>query len=131
MKKNWTRPLTIATRGSRLALVQAELVKKALEAVVPEVKILTVTTKGDRDRISALVKIGGDGLFVRGVERELLEGRADLAVHCGKDLPFEISDGLTIAGVPRAADARDMLLMTEETARRGGPSRIGDRKSVV
>ena len=125
MKKNWTRPLTIATRGSRLALVQAELVKKALEAVVPEVKILTVTTKGDRDRISALVKIGGDGLFVRGVERELLEGRADLAVHCGKDLPFEISDGLTIAGVPRAADARDMLLMTEETARRGGPSRIG------
>ena len=111
------RTLILATRGSALAMAQAASVKELLEATGKvSVTIQTVTTKGDRDRVSDLVKIGGNGLFVRGVEEEVLQGHADLAVHCGKDLPFELASGLTIAGVPAAASSADCII-----ARAGSP----------
>lgn len=97
-------------------MVQALMVKRSLEETGASVEIVEVTTKGDRDRVHALTAIGGKGLFVRGIEEKLLSGEADIAVHCGKDLPYELQDGLVIAGVPKAADPRDMLLFPEEKA---------------
>lgn len=110
------RNLILATRGGALALAQAEEVKSLIEGTgEAAVTVRTVTTKGDRDRTSDLVKIGGNGLFVRGVEEELLAGRADIAVHCGKDLPFEIAPQLVIAGVPRAASGLDCLVTKQRS----------------
>ncbi|MBR1704471.1 MAG: hydroxymethylbilane synthase [Clostridia bacterium] len=105
-----SKTLRLATRGSRLALAQAGLVKEALEAKGATVELVTVSTRGDRDRTSPLSVIGGQGLFVREVEHCLLEGSADLAVHSGKDLPYELAEGLTIGGVPKAAAPHDVLV---------------------
>lgn len=104
------KKLTIATRGSKLALAQTEIVRRLLEKANVETEVRTITTAGDRDRIHALVKIGGRGVFVREIERELLSGEADLAVHSAKDLPYQLAPGLVIAGTPKAADPRDALV---------------------
>ena len=104
------RELCIAGRGSRLAMAQNELVKKLLEKEGYRVRILTVSTKGDRDR-SSVTALGGNGPFVRDVEKALLSGEADIAVHCVKDLPYEMAPGLCIAGMPDAADPRDCLIL--------------------
>ena len=105
------RELCIAGRGSRLAMAQNELVKKLLEKEGYRVRILTVSTKGDRDRKSSVTALGGNGPFVRDVEKALLSGEADIAVHCVKDLPYEMAPGLCIAGMPDAADPRDCLIL--------------------
>ena len=108
--------MILATRGSALAMAQAAIVKKKLEDVGEQVTILPVKTKGDRDRQRPLTEIGGDGLFIRELEKVLLSGEADLAVHSAKDLPYQLADGLRIAGVPEAADPRDCLLTRSCTA---------------
>ncbi|MGP2527630.1 hydroxymethylbilane synthase [Acidaminococcus sp. LBK-2] len=105
------KKLIAATRGSRLALAQTYIVCRLLEEAGVETEIRTITTAGDRDRIHALVKIGGRGIFVREIERELLCGEADIAVHSAKDLPYQLADGLLIAGTPKAADPRDALIL--------------------
>lgn len=127
--------IILATRGSKLALVQANLVKSALEQLGAEVTLLEVKTKGDQDQSSPINTIGGRGLFVTGIEQYLSEGKADIAVHSGKDLPYKLMPGLTVAGVPAAADARDCLLTRknealQETARigTGSPRRIMECK---
>lgn len=129
--------INLATRGSKLALVQANLVKSALEKLGAEVTLLEVKTKGDQDRSSPINAIGGRGLFVTGIERYLSEGKADIAVHSGKDLPYKLMTGLTVAGVPAAADARDCLLVRKneiikETARigTGSPRRVTECKKL-
>ena len=104
------RTCILATRGSALALAQAEEVKGLLEEKGLHVEIRTVSTGGDRDRTRPLAEIGGKGLFVKEVEREILEGRADIAVHSGKDLPYELAEGTVIAGVPAAENSSDCLL---------------------
>ena len=104
------KEIVIATRGSRLALAQTELVRQSLEKIGVSCKIVTVKTKGDKDRTSALSIIGGNGLFVREVETALLDGKADLAVHSAKDLPVALADGLTVPCVMKAADSRDCLV---------------------
>lgn len=103
--------LIVATRGSRLALAQTKIVCQMLAEAGVETGIRTITTAGDRDRIHALVKIGGRGIFVREIERELLSGEADIAVHSAKDLPYQLAEGLLIAGTPPAADPRDALVL--------------------
>lgn len=110
------KEIVMATRGSRLALAQTEIVKRQLESVGVSCKILTVKTKGDKDRTSALSSIGGNGLFVREVEEALLGGEADLAVHSAKDLPYELADGLTVPCVMKAADSRDCLVTVKGKA---------------
>lgn len=107
------RELCIAGRGSRLAMAQNELVKELLEKEGYKVRILTVSTQGDRDRKSSVTALGGNGPFVRDVEKALLSGEADIAVHCVKDLPYEMAPGLCIAGMPDAADPRDCLILRE------------------
>jgi len=133
-EKNWV----IATRGSALALAQAEIVRELLKGRNIETEIRVVSTKGDRDRIHPLIEIGGKGLFVREVERELLSGRADIAVHSGKDLPCVTAEGTVIAGIPKAADGRDCLITMKgrplpEKPRigTGSPRRIVQMKKLI
>jgi uroporphyrinogen III methyltransferase/synthase len=104
------RRIRLATRSSRLALAQAEEVRHALEKLGYTVELKRVTTHGDRDRKSPLTRIGGSGLFVSEIEQMLLQNKADLAVHSGKDLPYELMEGLVIGGVPAAEDGRDCLV---------------------
>ncbi len=104
--------LIIGTRGSRLALVQAHSVARDIEAVheglAVEVRILK--TKGDTTRDAALDTFGGEGVFVKELERALVSGEIDAAVHSLKDLPTSLPEGLHIAAVPERVDARDALI---------------------
>ena len=101
-------------------MAQNELVKKLLEKEGYKVNILTVSTKGDRDRKSSVTELGGNGPFVRDVEKALMSGEADIAVHCVKDLPYEMAPGLCIAGMPDAADPRDCLILRDGLILRQG-----------
>ncbi len=104
--------ITIATRGSKLALWQAEYIKTALMAEYPglSVELLIIKTKGDKILDVPLAKVGGKGLFVKEIEEALLEGRADLAVHSMKDVPTELPEGLVVAIHPKREDCTDTLL---------------------
>lgn len=80
------REICIAGRGSRLAMVQNERIADLLKKEGYAVRIMTVKTLGDRDRRRSVTELGGNGPFVRDVEKALLSGEADIAVHCVKDL---------------------------------------------
>ena len=99
--------LRIATRGSRLALWQAERVATLLGG---DVELVIVSTTGDQRTDVPIWTIGGTGVFVKEVQQAVLEGRADLAVHSAKDLPSETAAGLLLAAVPERADPRDALV---------------------
>ncbi len=102
----------IATRGSELALWQANFVKGELQRHWPGlvVHLEIVVTEGDRIQDRPLHAIGGKGLFVKGIEEKLLDGSADLAVHSMKDLPAEMPAALVIACTPPREDPRDALV---------------------
>ena len=104
--------LIIGTRGSRLALVQAHSVARALEAGRDglSVQVRVLKTKGDSDRSASLDTFGGEGVFVKELERALVSGEIDMAVHSLKDLPTSLPDGLAIAAVPERVDVRDALI---------------------
>ena len=104
--------LRLATRGSRLALAQSAIAAAALRAADPalEVDLVRVRTEGDADRSSPLREIGGRGVFVRAVERALLRGEADIAVHSLKDVPTAQAAGLTLAAILPRGDPRDALV---------------------
>ena len=106
------KKLVIATRGSALALAQAELVAAQLEAARSElvVSLLKIKTTGDKILDVPLAKVGGKGLFVKEIEDALLDGRADLAVHSMKDMPAELPDGLMLGAVTKREDVRDVLV---------------------
>ena len=104
--------LKIATRKSPLALWQAEHVAGALRARNPGlgVELVAMRTSGDRMLDAPLAKVGGKGLFVKELERALLDGRADVAVHSMKDVPVELPPGLHLPVVMARADPRDALV---------------------
>ncbi|MSS27751.1 hydroxymethylbilane synthase [Desulfovibrio sp. PG-178-WT-4] len=104
--------LVIATRGSRLALWQAEHVKSRLEAQDPEltVSLNVIKTRGDIILDVPLSKVGGKGLFVKEIEEALLDGRADLAVHSIKDVPMVLPEGLILGCVPSREACTDCFL---------------------
>ena len=99
--------LRAATRGSPLALWQTRHVAGLLSRSVDEVVVSTV---GDRKFDVPIHTMGGKGVFVKEVQAAVLDGRADFAVHSGKDLPAETPDGLVLVAVPARADARDALV---------------------
>jgi hydroxymethylbilane synthase len=103
--------LTIASRGSRLALHQAGIVASLVRErhAGIEVRVVPVTTEGDRDQ-RPFRAIGGKGLFVGGVERELVEGGADVAVHSAKDLTAELAPGCAVVCVPERSAAHDVVV---------------------
>lgn len=109
--------LILATRGSPLALRQAELAAAHLEHILPDTQceLLPITTTGDRKAEWSLEKEGGKGLFTKELEEALLEGRAQIAVHSSKDLPTDMPEGLALAAfLPREA-AHDVLILREDT----------------
>ena len=103
--------LRAATRGSDLARWQTHhvgaLLAASCGAVIDEV---VVSTLGDRDKSTPLHAMGGKGVFVKEVQAAVLDGRADIAVHSGKDLPADTPDGLVLVAIPERADARDALV---------------------
>jgi len=101
--------LTIATRGSILALWQANWVREKILEQHSEfnVELLTVTTAGDRNQQQVLSEIGGKGLFVKDLENALLDGSADLAVHSMKDVTSILPEGLEISVIAERDDPRD------------------------
>ncbi len=105
--------LTIATRGSKLALAQSQLVADTITRTFPDVTVtlIIVETSGDRDRTSAVTELTELGAFVRSVQSAVLDGTADLAVHSAKDLPVVGPEGL-IGFHPERADAADALVGT-------------------
>ena len=102
----------MATRRSPLARAQAALVADLLTSANPglRVEFVLVDTTGDRDRSRAIETLGERGVFTRGVQAALVDGRADIAVHSYKDLPTAPLAGLRIAAVPPRADPRDALV---------------------
>ncbi|NRZ29921.1 porphobilinogen deaminase [Clostridium beijerinckii] len=103
--------LTIATRKSKLAQTQTEIIMKSLKDKfnIDSEKMLIVT-EGDRKLDVSLAKIGGKGLFVKDIEIALLEKRADGAVHSMKDVPYELSHEFEIAAITEREDIRDVLI---------------------
>lgn len=104
--------ITIGSRGSRLAVIQAESVASAFRKLDAHlgVQIRTFTTQGDRHRDAQLHQMGGEGVFVRELEDALLGGVIDIAVHSLKDLPTQVPSGLRLAAVMERVDPRDVLI---------------------
>lgn len=106
--------LVIGSRGSKLALAQAELVKTELQSLQPSlaVRIEIIKTSGDVNS-EPLSVIGGKGVFTKELEEALLDGRIDVAVHSLKDLPTSIPEGLVIAAICKREDPRDALVLKQ------------------
>lgn len=106
------RLVRIGTRGSRLARWQADWVADRLRSLHPglEVVLVEIKTLGDRDRTSPLSAIGGLGLFTKEIQRALLDGTVEIAVHSLKDLPTRGPDGLILGAVPPREDPSDALI---------------------
>ena len=102
--------LRLATRRSPLALAQAETVRRRLAARGVDCVLVEVETHGDRNLDAPLESMGGQGVFAVEVQRALLRGDADVAVHSAKDLPSTTPEGLEIACVPERRDAADVLI---------------------
>jgi hydroxymethylbilane synthase len=119
-------PLRIGTRGSPLALIQANAVRLALIAAgadSDEIEIVPIRTTGDRVRDRALAELGGKGLFTKELEEALLDGRIDLAAHSMKDVPTWLPAGLALAAMLPREDPRDVLMVA---LRLGALRRITD-----
>jgi len=111
MKSN----ICIGTRGSALALWQANHVKECIETTFPDLRvdIKTIKTTGDRITDRPLAMVGGKGLFVKEIEASLLDSSIDLAVHSMKDMPGELPDGLIIGAIPERANPFDVLISAQ------------------
>ena len=101
--------IRVGSRDSRLAIVQAEEVCRALG----DCELITMKTTGDMVLDKTLDQVGGKGLFVKELDRALADGRVDLTVHSLKDVPMEQPDGLPLVAFTRRADARDALVLPE------------------
>ena len=132
-----SRRVRIGTRGSQLALRQAEEIAAGLRRAWPriEVELVPIRTSGDRLATAHLAEVGGKGLFVQEIDEALREGRVDLAVHSLKDLPAERPRDLVLAAFPRREDPRDVLVGATPTSMDALPAgaRVGTsslRRSV-
>jgi hydroxymethylbilane synthase len=107
--------MVIATRASRLALWQAEHVKRLLTSRYPgtTVELLKLSTRGDEILDRSLQKVGGKGLFIKELETALLDGRADLAVHSLKDVPVDLPASFCLAAVLERAEVRDAWVSSQ------------------
>ena len=105
-------PIKIGTRGSKLALWQANWVKSVLQEKFPQhtVELIIIKTQGDKILDVPLAKVGGKGLFVKEIEHALLARQIDIAVHSMKDMPAEIPDGLCMGAVPERENPLDVFI---------------------
>ncbi|MEK7353251.1 MAG: hydroxymethylbilane synthase, partial [Chloroflexota bacterium] len=104
--------IIVGTRGSKLAMVQTELVAARLRAANPgiEVSISRIVTKGDTNHNAPLELVAGEGIFVKELEEALLEGQIDLAVHSLKDMPTQLPKGLCLSAVMERVNPGDVLV---------------------
>src|SRR5689334_13108373 len=104
----------VGTRGSKLALWQAEHVVARLQAALPEAQfdIVVIRTTGDKRQDVPLQEIGDKSLFIREIEASLLDGSVDLAVHSLKDVPSQLDGRFALAAILERDDPRDVLLTT-------------------
>jgi hydroxymethylbilane synthase len=102
--------IRIGSRGSQLALWQANHIADTLRQLGHEVSIEIIRTTGDRMQNMAFASVGAKGMFTREIEEALLAGTIDLAVHSLKDLPTELGEPFVLAAIPPRADARDVLV---------------------
>src|SRR5262245_22570648 len=104
--------LKLGTRGSALALWQANWTKAELERRWPAVTVhlVPIKTTGDKILDTPLAAIGGKGLFTKEIDEALLDGRIDLAVHSMKDVPFQLPDGIVFGAIPEREDPRDAFI---------------------
>jgi len=101
--------IRVGSRGSRLALTQAELAAARLRGNGVEIALVPITTAGDRDRTKPFGEIGSRGVFVKELEEALLDGRIDVAVHSAKDMTSVDTEGLAVGAYLERGDARDAL----------------------
>jgi hydroxymethylbilane synthase len=106
--------LRIGSRGSRLALTQAELAAARVRGPGVEIALMPITTAGDRDRTKPFGEIGSRGVFVKEIEEALLDGRIDVAVHSAKDMTSSDTDGLVVGAYLEREDPRDALCGASE-----------------
>lgn len=106
------RKIVIATRGSKLALWQAEWIKSLLLEINPDfdIGLNKIKTTGDKILDVPLAQVGGKGLFVKEIEEAMLRGEADLAVHSMKDVPTDLPDGLHLSAITKREDPRDAFI---------------------
>ncbi len=107
--------IRVGSRDSRLAVIQSKMVIEYIKKTVPdaEVELVTMKTTGDRILDRALENVGGKGLFVKELDRALLEKRTELSVHSLKDLPMQVPEELPVLGFSRREDPRDVLVLPE------------------
>jgi hydroxymethylbilane synthase len=119
------KELRIGTRGSQLALYQANWVKEKLVQTHPHLKVtlITIKTTGDKIQDAPLAKIGGKGLFVKEIEEALIQGRIDLAVHSIKDVPTELPESLHLSAITKREDPRDVFISKDGTLLKDLPQR--------
>jgi len=106
--------IRLGTRGSKLALIQAEAVSKKLQNLGCEVEIIKIKTKGDKIKDVPLSEIGGKGLFVKELEKFLLKDEIDIAVHSLKDMLSNLPEGLKIGAVLEREDPRDVFISRDK-----------------
>jgi hydroxymethylbilane synthase len=106
------KEMRIGTRGSPLALWQANWARQSLSHAYPQLRIslVRIKTKGDKLLDVSLAKVGGKGLFVKEIEEDLLAGRIDLAIHSVKDVPVQLPKDLHIQSIPEREDPGDVLI---------------------
>src|ERR687885_2986409 len=104
-----TMLIRIGSRGSRLALTQAEVAAARLRHAGFEIALVPITTSGDRDRTKPFGEIGARGVFVKEIEEALLDRRVDVAVHSAKDMTSTDTDGLVVGAYLPREDPRDAL----------------------
>ena len=109
---NVKKQLKLGTRGSQLALWQANWIKAEIEKKYPEyqVELIKIKTTGDKILDVPLAKVGGKGLFVKEIEEALLDERIDIAVHSMKDVPTDFPKGLHLAAITQREDPRDVVI---------------------
>ena len=125
--------IRLGSRGSRLALVQAELAAERLRRPGVEIALVPITTAGDRDRSKPFGQIGERGVFVKEIEEALLAGRIDIAVHSAKDMTSTDTAGLAVGAYLPREDARDALCGAErvEPGMRIGTASVRRRAQLL
>ena len=110
-----SKKVVIGSRESKLAVLQSEMVRDYIVEKNPglDVEILTMKTTGDKILDRTLDKIGGKGLFVKELDKALLEGKSQLSVHSLKDMPMETPEDLPLVAFSRREDPRDALVLPE------------------
>jgi hydroxymethylbilane synthase len=116
-QKKMIKKIRIGTRSSPLALWQADFIKKKIERHFPDIQlpIVYIKTQGDRDQISSLTKVGGQGIFTKKIEQSLIDKKIDIAVHSLKDLPTEMPNSLALTAIPERGSVFDVFIGLKES----------------